>query len=331
MNKAGFAHDLMDTAPLLKWLGLPPGPWPPDDRTLLGLTPDGPVDEATAEQNALARMELLRPHQLVHPELVTEGMNRLAQALIAATSIPTLPPPPVPLPASPPPPPVPAAVAPVFEAEVIEATVLTTAPSRPPLPPPPPVLIHDPDPLPVLLTEEPPPPGASVLGNRRKAYRELVFLRRLRRVWEQLGPVAGAPSDPVRTPEVVYRVRTTGRELRTLLDSFPSAATIVGQNGRLVTGVFTQPHPAKVVRDLVPPQRTALAADWAAGRTVLETGYAALRATLRSSVPRSRMTNVRRSAVRFLRGHPEWLLALITVGVILTGLLRAGFRPRPEP
>ena len=74
----------MNTALILPGLNLPPGPWPPEERALLGL-PAGPVDPIRAETNALARMELLRPHQLKHPEVVTEGMNRLAQALIALT------------------------------------------------------------------------------------------------------------------------------------------------------------------------------------------------------------------------------------------------------
>jgi hypothetical protein len=37
------------------------------------------------ETRALAQMERLRPHQLVQADLVTEGMNRLAQALISLT------------------------------------------------------------------------------------------------------------------------------------------------------------------------------------------------------------------------------------------------------
>ena len=69
---------------LRSWLGLAPGPWPPDHYALLGLAP-GPCDPAAVENVVLARMDLLRPHQLLHPELVTEGMNRLAQALICLT------------------------------------------------------------------------------------------------------------------------------------------------------------------------------------------------------------------------------------------------------
>jgi len=66
------------------WLGLPPGPWPPDHYTLLGLPP-GRSDPAAVESLVLDRMDRLRRHQLLHPELVTEGMNRLAQALITLT------------------------------------------------------------------------------------------------------------------------------------------------------------------------------------------------------------------------------------------------------
>src|SRR5512138_2753009 len=72
----------MDVSLLQNWLNLPAGPWPPDDRTLLGFTPGKPLDPAMVELRALEQMERLRPHQLKHPEVVTEGMNCLAQAMI---------------------------------------------------------------------------------------------------------------------------------------------------------------------------------------------------------------------------------------------------------
>ena len=75
----------MDTKLLRSWLNLPPGAWPPPDRELLGLPP-GPVNPAEAERRVLERMARLRPHQLLHPDLVTEGMNRVAQALLAVTA-----------------------------------------------------------------------------------------------------------------------------------------------------------------------------------------------------------------------------------------------------
>lgn len=74
----------VDHSLLRSWLGLPPGSWPPDHYALLEL-PVGNCDPASVERLVLARMAKLRPHQLLHPELVTEGMNRLAQALICLT------------------------------------------------------------------------------------------------------------------------------------------------------------------------------------------------------------------------------------------------------
>ena len=75
----------MTTNLLREWLGLPPGPWPPDDATLLGFDPDA-VDPTRVEAQALDRMARLRPHQLTQPDLVTEGMNRLAQAMVRLSS-----------------------------------------------------------------------------------------------------------------------------------------------------------------------------------------------------------------------------------------------------
>lgn len=74
----------MDFNLLRSWLSLPPGPWPPDHYTLLGLAP-GQYDAGRIESLVLDRMDRLRGHQLLHPEVVTEGMNRLAQALITLT------------------------------------------------------------------------------------------------------------------------------------------------------------------------------------------------------------------------------------------------------
>jgi hypothetical protein len=315
----------MDTTLLLTWLGLPPGVWPPDDRALLGLPPGGGVDVAEAEQNALERMEWLRPHQLVHPELVTEGMNRLAQALFAVTAPPAEP---IPTPAPVPPPPPPAPV--VLEAELV--TVAVAAPPRAiSLPPVVPTLapLPVPDFEPVLLNEVAPPAGSGTFGNRRKAYRELAFLRRLRRVWDRLGPFAGVPSDPIRSPEAVYIVRTAGRELRELLASFPGAATVIERDGAAVAGVFSHPHPTVVLRDLLPGQRANLAADWASGRRVIEAGYLALRQTLRNSMPRNGLRSLTGFVRGFARENPEWVLAVLTVALLLTGLARVLLRPVP--
>jgi hypothetical protein len=66
------------------WLGLSPGEWPPDHYRLLGLDP-ADTDPQQIEQHVHQRLEQVRRYQLLHPELVTEAMNRLAQAFVCLT------------------------------------------------------------------------------------------------------------------------------------------------------------------------------------------------------------------------------------------------------
>src|SRR5438270_3990805 len=74
-----MSHELICT-----WLGLGAGDWPPDHYRLLGLEPDE-SDSARIEQRVHDRLEAVRRYQLLHPELVTEAMNRLAQAYVCLT------------------------------------------------------------------------------------------------------------------------------------------------------------------------------------------------------------------------------------------------------
>jgi len=329
--------------PLLQqWLGLPAGAWPPDDRVLLGL-PAGPVDAALAEQNALARMETLRPHQLLHPELVTEGMNRLAQALIAVSAPPLtattrapvefdfLPelsrqspvppgqvrPLPLPLPTND------IADADAVDDEVVEAEVVELPPP-PPVPPPRPLVQLEADPLVLLDDDLPlPPAGATATrADRRKLYRELAFLRQLRKAWERIGPVAGVPSEPVRSAEAVYLVLITRQELLRLFDLRPDLTDDLERGGRTVTAVFTQPHAAAVLRDLVPAQRATVAADWAAGRVGLFARYAGLRRQVRAMRPKRWGIRFAGRVGTFFRTNPEWVLVAVTLLAVLVGLIR---------
>jgi hypothetical protein len=64
---------------ICSWLKVPPTAWPPDHYTLLGLN-RGESDAARIERHVQLRMEWVRCYQLTHAELVTEAMNRLAQA-----------------------------------------------------------------------------------------------------------------------------------------------------------------------------------------------------------------------------------------------------------
>lgn len=317
----------MNLALLQQWLGLPTGLWPPDDRVLLGL-PAGPVDPAVAEQNALARMELLRPHQLLHPELVTEGMNRLAQALIAVSAA-------APQPTSPRPveidfapglrPPGASMVvdAEAVEDEVVEAEVVEVAP--PPVPPPRPLAVLEADPVVLLDDDLPHPPAGTTAtrADRRKLYRELALLRRLRKAWERIGPVVGLPSEPVRSAESVYLVLVTRREFLRLFDLHPDLIDDLDRGGRLVTAVLTQPHAAAVLRDLVPSQRSTLAADWAKGREGLFARYAGLRRQLRAVRPKRWAARLAARVGHFFRTNPEWVLVTATLAVLALGIIRA--------
>jgi hypothetical protein len=74
-----MSHEL-----IYSWLSLPPGNWPPDHYTLLGLEP-GADDVARIEEHVQQRLEKVRHYQLTHPDQATEAMNRLAQALICLT------------------------------------------------------------------------------------------------------------------------------------------------------------------------------------------------------------------------------------------------------
>jgi hypothetical protein len=72
-------HDL-----ICSWLGLPPGTWPPDHYRLLGLEA-GEDNAELIEHRVHERLDTVRCYQMMHPDLATEAMNRLAQAFVCLT------------------------------------------------------------------------------------------------------------------------------------------------------------------------------------------------------------------------------------------------------
>ena len=352
----------MDTAPLLQWLGLPPGSWPPEDRTLLGLPPaPAVVSAAEAEQQALARMETLRPHQLRHPELVTEGMNRLAQALIAVMAAAPVPeavfPPPrprrsarpkskpriEPLP-EPLPPPTPGGY------DFSPVSPPASAPTPPPaaLPPPPPVILdaeviatrpdgrsaptrRPPEPAPVRkavlplppVTVPEPPEGTNYFpAKRRQGYRELVFLRRLRACWALLKRTVGDANEPLTSAEAVYELLHGSRQLATLRRREEFERVIRG-DAEAVASVTVQPAVLTVLRELVPSQRWGLAVAWDAGRLAIEKREKWLRERMRESKPARRTQPSSGGLGGLLRDNPEWVLLLLTGLALAIGIARA--------
>ncbi len=328
----------MNTELILTWLTLPPGPWPPDDRTLLGLPPGPPV-VLDVEQRALAQMEKLRPHQLVHPDLVTEGMNRLAQALIGlteeATRVATRPAdaeivldadrleekprPPV-----------------VLEAEVVSvprilnAVTVEKLPRRPRVPKarkkkrrkersPAESAIDVP-------AAEIVPPGTTYSpAERRKAYRKLAEMRRVIRTWEKLQPYFAAPSEDLLTPGAVFGFVESVRDCRRTL-AVDGDSNWFEEQGEQVLTVVRQPFSLAVFRSLVLKQRQELAADWALTTAHLRGRYLGLREEVHCSKPRKMWGSTPRAVVRWLRTNPEWILGVLVTLAMSVAFLRTLFK-----
>lgn len=311
----------MDVTLLRSWLGLPPGDWPPEPLSLLGTE--------NPQERALALMERLRPHQLRHPELVTEGMNRLAQALIVAEKLEapkpvemivelepdTIPPPafefnlslPQPAPA------IPAVIPIVLEAEVVEASgVKASARLKPDLQRPRKRKKRRRAPADrVAIPEVPAQPTAEVT-NRRLAYRELVTLQRAVTAWEKLGPFFGVPSQELITSADVFRYLEATAECRKALRGF-DLRPLLSQILR---------SPIALFRDLQKSQRDTLASDWALTLAKLQSESRSRREALRASKPRSTWAKRWKATRRQLAVHPEWMLVASLLIAALIAVIR---------
>jgi hypothetical protein len=326
----------MNTAKLREWLSLPAGDWPPDDRTLLGLA-TGPLTAVEVETRALAQMERLRPHQLVHADLVTEGMNRLAQALIALTdeahraSRPAVKPADglddLVLDADRLPGAKPASMPIIFEAEVVAARpkmadrVATRKPRKPRAPKPKATLRPPAAPLepPVSVpVAEPIPPGTIYRpAERRKGYAELVALRRMLKQWERLQPFFAAPSEALATPSAVFGFVDSVKDCRRSVAVDGDIAWF-GEHGHRVLSLVKNPLALPIFRELLRDQRQELATDWALSTAHLRACYAGLRRELRNTKPKRKWGATARDVGRWLNANPEWLMgALLLVAVVL--------------
>ena len=335
----------MDTDLLRSWLDLPPGRWPPADRELLGVEASTP---ALAERRAMQLMSRLRPHQLLHPDLVTEGMNRLAQAMLSVASHrPTVPPaaparvpsahgglpPTVVLPAlsydaidlAPPPPSapkpaaaptVPTAAPLVFDAEVVEDEPDAPIPfarfeqlEAPPVARAALGVAAEFEPVPEVTPPELPlPPGLSA-ESRRLVYRQVAALRALLRAWAGLRTFCGNPSEDCDTPGRVYALQDAVALFHAALRHPGCDADALAPLAPRVSAVFRQPLPLAVLRMLSLPQRRLLARDWALGQSHLAAREIALRNSLRRTRPGGTIVQHLRAAGRFVAAHPEVTLA----------------------
>ncbi|VTR98374.1 Uncharacterized protein OS=Pirellula staleyi (strain ATCC 27377 / DSM 6068 / ICPB 4128) GN=Psta_0831 PE=4 SV=1 [Gemmata massiliana] len=335
---------------LCSWLGLPPGAWPPDHYTLLGLE-RGAGDFADIESRVLDRMELLRRYQLLHPDPVTAGMNRLAQALVCLTD-PT------------------AraaydrglgiAIAPfevvddeppsgefgaVRSAEIVPVEVAFESGLGPPGEDSSAAYkVADPTPVPYevvpeeLIAEELPEPD-NVPGavpalplpaipvarinqlKPRTVYRRLAALRRALRAWDGLRPVMGNPTEALATP---ISVLLFIRAVASARDALPRVAFVLnepGAPGALVTALVSSSHTAHTVRTLLPSQRQSVALDWRRGYDVLRREHDQLRALALGRRARRRANSGANFLLAFRR-TPELALVALALAALFVSLIR---------
>jgi len=348
----------VNTDLLLSWLGLPPGPWPPDDRVLLGVG-SRTLSASEIEKLALERMDRLRTYQLIDPELVTEGMNRLAQAMIALTAttsssaagngqtggeVVSLEADALAGPQSPgstlagsrairptargsrhqgSPAPV------IVDAELV--AVETTLPTQ--LLPPGREVSGDvaakphpisPEPARLFSQAEVPPVA---VADRRQAYRELALLRRLRKAWMGL---RSSMADPGAVIDSAAEICQFWEMMQQIRDDYPKLADLAGQQpsqqepraGELVWAILQQAYPLVLLRSLVPSQRLRLAEDWARGYVALERRTVALR---RSLTTRPLGWRIRRRFIRWtilVATAPEFWLLLATTAALMIAAAR---------
>jgi hypothetical protein len=306
-------------------LGLPPGAWPPDHYTLLGL-PVGIADTAEVELRVLDRMERLRRYQLTHPESITDAMNRLAQAMVCLTDLDakraydaTL------------------SVRPADQRPAVAppeppATVPGRAPAvaRPaPAALPTPLAVLPPEPTPVptgLLANDLLLPHVPRPDDRRALYRQLVRARRLLWAWDRVGKYLAEPDRRlVRRSDAVELVRQL-QVIRDSIDEATPLGELVGEPGALVLALSRQPLFTQTFRSLLSGQRAALADDWRAGRAAVAANRRVLRWRLRARRrrPSLRTFGTGRSLVA---DHPDVMLLLLGLSALLLAIYRGWHLP----
>ncbi len=294
---------------LRNWLGLPPGPWPLDHYTLLGL-PAGSGDPREIEPLVLARMERLRQHQLLHPELVTEGMNRLAQALICLTD-----------PASRASYDADLGLAPTVKVDkadraATESDDLESRAYR---------LIRDDEPRVVHkekvveaeLVSPPIPPWQP--RRKRDLYQRLARIRWLLSAWEKLKTVVGNPSETLDDRPAIALLFLLGvEEVRPIIGSLPEVFGVPGRPGGLVGAFLGESFLLQAIRLLPMDQRQALAIDWRRGDQALREERFRLREwieTHRLKRRRSRRLRFARRLFLWLIRTPELLLVVLAAAI----------------
>lgn len=275
----------MDRSLLLQWLELPGGTWPPDPYTLLGLS-EVNVDARQAEARTLVLMNRLRSHQLKHPELVTEGMNRLAEALLhviahQSRSVEKKPEP---------------------VAEVVETVDKPIELG--------PVIVRPIEALPAFRF----PPFKT--ENRRRAYHDITRLRRLRICLKQLATTIGELSNKLNTPGDIFHYLDGMDQLEKALSSYKPANWSMGKLMPILTFLARQPHHLSIMRSLEIEQRQRFSAQWLQATQTLDQYYSDCRKQLNAS--RAKSANRRQpSGIIYRLFNWETILCLLWLLILI--------------
>jgi curved DNA-binding protein CbpA len=353
-----MSHELICT-----WLGLEPGDWPPDHYRLLGLEP-GESDAARIEQQVHDRLEAVRRYQLLHPELVTEAMNRLAQAYVCLTDpdarraydagrpgrpgangarppaaepapVPATPVPVIALPAPVPAPEPPAPPAPVAVPAIAEPAPPTVEPEIPvvlpaivadalPATPPPAPPQSRPKADPVLEASRS-TAARRGLGTRRALYRRLAQTRRLMRAWERAGRYLANPKRRLSKPAEATELIGHLKAVREALEGFPALLGEAGQPGYSVVVLARQPVPVPIFQTLLPSQRETLAQHWKSGHQLLQAHRNYLRLEIQALRKRGRLGRALRAARHAITDQPGILLLLLALIALNIAIWRQYF------
>jgi hypothetical protein len=348
----------MNHQQICAWLGITDADWPPDHYRLLGLEIGEPNIQRIEEQ-VHGRLEAVRRYQLTNPELVTEAMNRLAQAFVCLTdpaakqaydldlrgeSTPS-------------------AVAveeapdglawlhnatgelvpleeeaePVQEAqpkEVGQALNPTKLAELPADATPPDIVIPEglpPNVAAASAAEKIDPAAASAseararrgIGTKRTLYFRIARTRKLLAAWEQAGRFLAHPQRRITKPaEATELIRLLAR-IRSLLSGFPPLMGQAGQPGYHVIALASQGAPVPVLQTLLPSQREALAQHWEAGKKFLTAHCQFLRQEARARRKRGRLGRALRAAASYVAENPEYVLfalALLAVTIAIARL-----------
>lgn len=281
----------MDRSLLLQWLELPPGTWPPEPYTLLGLS-ETSTDARQAEARTLSLMNKLRSHQLKHPELVTEGMNRLAEALLHVSS---------------------------HQARPVEARhePIAIVPEKPTLAKPKPIEAspRSDQPIEPLPTFKFPPIKSD---DRRRCFHDLAQLRRLRENLKRLTPTIGNVHNRLSSPGDIYQYLAGMEHLDSSLMDYKPSNWSVGKLMPTITLLCRQAHRLSIMRGLGIEQRQRLSEEWVRATGALNDYYAESRAELIAT--RKKSPTRRQSHIVFNRLY-DWETILCLTGLLILAIV----------